>query len=261
MKTRIFSLGVALSLLAIPSPTAQASTIVADDFSDGDDTLNPTWSHDWKLANSTGQSWTVAGGVYRLQAPNNGYQTYGYVGSLVGPVCNDVNVSADMVSFINNSGIGGVFGVMARVTSPAGGGGFNNMTGYAYAYEPFADSFRGEMVLYRISGLSLSDKGSYKVTLDPNKDYRFALDVTGNTVHGWVYEIGGGLVAEKVYVDPTPFASGRSGVFGYSASSIGPATDFSVDNFQVIIPEPASTALLALALAALIACRRAGCGA
>ncbi|MBM3881062.1 MAG: hypothetical protein FJ387_15295 [Verrucomicrobia bacterium] len=239
------SLALGLALIVAPGVLGQVDT-----FADGDDTANPAWTHNSGYVNSTGQSWTVAEAVYRLQAPNNGLQTYGYIGSFVGEPYTDVRVSMDFVSFLSP---GGAFGVGARLNSVNT---FGNLNGYGYAYEPFADSGRGEVVLYRINnGVSLTDIGSEKVTLDPAKDYTFVLEVVGSTLHGQVFEVGGGLVAEKWATDAT-YASGVSGVFGYSQNPL-PASDFSVDNVQVsAIPEAHTGLLLGLGVWALWAAVR-----
>jgi len=224
-----------------------------DDFSDGNDTANPSWTHNFGYVGSTGQSWTVADGAYRLQAPNNGLQGYGYVGSFVGLSYSDVRVSADFLSF--SAPLGGAFGIGARLNSDNS---LANLNGYGYAYEPFAANGLGEMVLYRINnGVDLDDLNSVQVTLDPGKDYRFILDISGTTLRGSVLELGGGLVADQTVVDST-YASGVSGVFGYSSSAVGlPASDFTVDNFVVTVPEPGAGLLFGAGAAVVFAaCRR-----
>ncbi len=247
---RWMSLAAAASLVFCGERGLRAQT---DDFSDGNDTENPAWTHNNAYVGSIGQTWAVEGGAYRLQAPNNSpfYAGFGYVGSLVGSPYTDVSVSADFVNFVAPAG--GAFGVAARLTSDNTLG---SLSGYGYAYEPFADSFKGEMVLYRIDNLAgLHDIGSHKVTLDPAKDYRFVLEIVGSDLHGQVFEVGGGMVAEQSGVDAT-YASGVCGVFGYSQSPV-PPTDFSADNFAaMVVPEPAVSVLLGLGAAALLAVRR-----
>ncbi len=200
----VLCVAAALFLIGAPS-VALAQT---DDFNDGDDA---GWTHLSGLTASTGQVWDASTGQYHLTAPENGFSSYGYIGSHVGPSMTNVNVMADIVNFTGPPA-GAVFGVAARLD---GNDGFNALKGYAYAYEPFAASGAGEMVLYRITGLSLSDIGSQQVTLDPNKDYTFVLDIQGTQLHGQVFEIGGGMVAEKFAVDGT-YASGFSGLIAYS---------------------------------------------
>jgi hypothetical protein len=68
-------------------------------------------------------------------------------------------------------------------------------------------------------------------------------------LHGQVFEIGGGMVAEKFAVDAT-YASGFSGLFAYSQNPI-PPLDVTWDNFSARVPEP-STVLLAIASACML---------
>ena len=213
---------------------------VIDDFSDLDDTASPTWTHLNGYVNSTGQAWDASTGEYHLTAPNNGVAGIGFIGSHTGPAYSNVNVMADVVSFAGPAGA--VFGVAARLN---GNNAIGQLTGYAYAYEPFAASLTGEMVLYRINpGVSLTDIGSQQVTLDPNRDYTFVLDIQGTQLHGQVFEIGGGMVAEKFATDAT-YASGFSGLFNYSFPPV-PPVDVTWDNFTTQVPEPATNLLLAL---------------
>jgi hypothetical protein len=236
----------ALLIVGVPRVTAQ----VSDDFSDLNDTVNPTWTHLSGYVASSGQVWDASTGQYHLTAPNNGASSLGFIGSYAGPSVTDVSVSADIVSFVGPPA-GAVFGVAARLNGNNAVGG---LSGYAYAYEPFAAGGLGEIVLYRINpGVSITDIGSQQVTLDPNKDYRFFLDISGSNLHGRAYEIGGGLVAEKFAVD-TFYASGFSGLFAYSQNPV-PPVNVTWDNFNST-PEPASCALLALGIGAVGLIRR-----
>jgi hypothetical protein len=252
LKTSFFALAVA----AIVAASCHAA--VVDDFSDLNDTANPAWTHLSGLVASSGQAWDASTGAYHLTAPNNGGATpntgqLGFVGSYVPGTFTDVRVSADFVE----PATGAAFGVAARLNGNNNPGG---LRGYAYAYEPFTNG--GEMVLYRIvAGPSLEDLGSQQVTLDlANKDYTFVLEVIGNQLHGQVFEVGGGMVAEKIGTDSNSlFASGSSGVFGYSAVVAQVPTNFTIDNFSTAdIPEPAAGALLACGAAAMAIGRRVG---
>lgn len=250
---RLVLTGAAVAVLAITVPRLQAQ-LTFDDFNDGNDTTGVAWTHLTGYVGSSGQTWTFpgtfpGGSAYRLQAPNNGLSGLGFVGSYAPTIYSDATTIADFISF-GGPGANPVFGVGARLNGVNTTGG---LTGYAYAYEPFAAGTLGEMVLYRINtGVSLIDLGSQQVSLDPSKDYRFVLDIFGSQLHGTVYEINGGLVAERFATDAT-YASGFSGVFGYSQNPIAP-TDFTVDNFAVV-PEPGVSALLGLGVIGWLAGR------
>lgn len=229
----------------------RANAAVTDDFSDLDDTANPAWTHLSGYVASSGQTWDASTGQYRMTALNNGAQALGFVGSYVQPSFSDVNVSADIVSF-TGSPAGAVFGVAARLN---GLNGVAQLTGYAYAYEPFAAGGTGEMVLYKINpGVDIDDLGSQQVTLDANKDYKFVLDIQGTQLHGQVFEIGGGLVAEKFGADAA-YASGFSGLIAYSQVPV-PPVDVTWDNFSTKVPEPATGVLGALGIGAIVLARR-----
>ena len=249
-------IGTMAAVFIAGSSRLQAQFTLSDDFSDGDDTANPAWTHLSGYVGSTGQAWFVGGGTnppsaYRLLAPNNGVSGFGFVGSYTGPTVTDGRVEADFVQF-GGPGLNPVFGVAARLNGNNAVGG---LTGYAYSYEPFASGGLGEVVLYRINpGVSITDIGSQQVSLDPAKDYRFVLEFSGSSIHGQVFEIGGGLVAERFATDAT-YASGFSGVMGYSQTGVAP-TDFTLDNFLVVVPEPGISVLMGLGALGLFAARR-----
>lgn len=223
-----------LCAIALAVTANHSAAQVFDDFSDLNDTANPAWTHLSELIGSTNQTWDASTGQYRLTAPNNGVAInangqLGYVASFVPTSFTDVNVSAD---FVQNT-TGAAYGVLARTDGVEG---LNVLTGYAYAYEPFANSGLGEMTLFRINGADLRDIGNTQVTLDlVNKDYTFSLEIIGDQLHGRVYEIGGGLVTEKTATDAT-YASGYAGLFGYSAVAAGVETDYTIDNFSATVP-------------------------
>jgi hypothetical protein len=236
-----------LALVVAASFSANAANAqIFDDFSDLDDTASPTWTHLNGLVGSTGQAWDASTGQYHLTAPNNGFALpntgkLGFVGSYVGTSFTDVAVSADFVQ----PATGLAFGVMARGD---GNNAFNQLKGYGYVYEPLAASGLGEVVLYKMVGATLVDIGSQQVTLDLlNKDYTFSLQITGTQLHGRVFEIGGGMVAEKFAADAT-YASGFPGVFGYSGEVSALTTNYTVDNFSAQVPEPAAGLLVSLGL-------------
>jgi hypothetical protein len=246
--------------------TPQARAAILDNFSDNNDTANPAWTHLSGYVNSTGQTWDASTGQYRMTAPTNGAAMFGFVGSATGPAHTDVSVTADLVNFVGGP-TGGVFGVGARLN------GFNVLgqgTGYGYIYEPFSNGGAGEFVLARINpGVDVDDLGAdgvegvdfvRKVTLSPDKDYRFSLSVIGSQLRGEVREILGGnplndpIIAFQTKTDTT-YTSGRSGLLAYSQVPLTP-TDVTWDNFRVV-PEPGTMLLLALGAWIMgLCCRR-----
>lgn len=225
-----------VALISYASPGAYA-VVVTDNFSDGNDTAGPAWTHLDGLVSSTGQTWDASTGQYALFAPSNGFDSIGFVGSHVGPSFDDVRVSMDVVDLhttFNGSPPGPSFvHVMARSN---GNNDFVGLTGYAYGYDPVANAGGGEMVLYRIDANELlTDIGSQRAHLDETKDYRFVLEVVGNVIHGQVFNLtdGGALTAEmfnKIDTATNVYTSGTSGAFGYTESPFD--TQFSIDNFR-----------------------------
>lgn len=242
-------------VVAASFSVSAANAQIFDDFSDLNDTANPTWTHLSGLVASSGQTWNASTGQYNLIAPNNGAAQgslgqLGFVGSYVGTSFSNALVSADFVQ----SSTGAAYGIAARLN---GSNSIVGLSGYAYVYEPFSNSGMGEVVLYRIDPSTLiHDIGSQQVTLDvANKDYTFSLEIVGDQLHGRVFEIGGGLVAEKFATDST-YASGFPGLFGYSAAATGVPTNYTVDNFTARVPEPTTAMLGALGLMGVAAVRR-----
>jgi len=228
IRTSYVLMRAALVAAAVISGSGRLQAQVFDDFSDLEDTSNPAWTRLDGYVNSTGQTWSAHTGQYRMTAPNNGANALGFVGSYAGPSFSDARVSGDMVSFIG-SPAGAVFGVGARLNGLDGVG---QLTGYAFAYEPFAAAGLGEVVLYKINpGVAIQDLGNQQVTLDSNKDYTFVLNFLGTQLHGQVFEIGGGMVAEQFATDAA-YSSGFSGFIAYSQNPV-PPVDVTWDNLAL----------------------------
>jgi hypothetical protein len=252
---KIASPARALALVAalVAGHVGVARAQVTDDFTDLNDTANPARTHPTGLVGSSGQTWSAATGQYNLMAPNNGVALgangqLGFVGSYTGGSMSAVVVSADFVQ----PPTGVAYGVAARLN---GNNALNMLNGYAYAYEPLAAGGLGEMVLYRITGASLTDLGSQQVTLDfATKDYKFVLEANGDQLRGRVFD-GAVAIADRSAVDAT-YASGFSGVFGYSAAAAQVPTNFTIDNFRSNIPEPAAGLLISMGASVLFAARR-----
>jgi hypothetical protein len=246
----LLTTGFCIAATLVMSVLSSADAAVFDDFSDLNDTANPTWTHLSGLVASTGQTWDASTGQYRMTAPNNGFNQLGFAGSYVPQSFSDVLVKADIVSFVDGPNQGGPFAVAARLD---GNNTFNALKGYAYAYEPHADGGNGEFALYRINGASLVDLNPTgvenvdwirKVTLDPNKDYTMTLSVQGTSLRGEMREVGGPVVAFQEATDAN-YASGFSGLFGYSQNPL-PPLDLTWDNFSSHVPEPAMGLLVAV---------------
>lgn len=220
------------ALLGLCIAASANAAVIFDDFSDLNDTANPPWTHSSVLGSAP--TWSAAGANYRLQS-NIGAFGLGYVGSFVGNVLTDSSVQLDIVDWLGNAGQ--AFGLAGRAADINLLGGLD---GYGFAYELNT----GEFVLYRVTNASLIDLGNIVVALDPAKDYRLHLNITGTTINGQAFEIGGSPdpIANLTATDAT-YASGLSGTFGYSGG--GQLTDYTIDNFT-IVPEPGSALLLGL---------------
>jgi hypothetical protein len=259
---------LAALFFSVVLPTAHA-VVVTDNFSDGNDTVNPTWHHLDGAVGSTGQSWTVTNGAYRLIDPTTttlgsqfpGLETYGFVGSYVDPSFTDVRLTTDVVDFVPGGEASSWFGAAVRLNGNNAQPNLQSgiqLHGYVYYYEGTARN-GPEMVLgiLHASGIKdISPGGSQKINLDPAKDYRLTFEAVGNVLHGQVFELGPagqvvGLVhetmrdldanppdADNYDYDPNtpeapfvPYASGFSGVFGVG-SFLGSNADFTIDNFR-----------------------------
>jgi hypothetical protein len=257
-----------LSLSGLPRAGA---VVVTDDFSDGNDTVNPTWHHLDGAVGSMGQSWTVTNGQYRLLDPTSmtfgstfpGIETFGFVGSYVDPEFTDSRVTVDVVDFVppadpNSSWFGAALRLNGDNGLPNEQTGIQ-LHGYTYHYEGTAADGLGEMVLgiLHADGVKdISPGGAQQVTLDDSKDYRVIFEAVGNVLHGQVFELdGAGQVVEMVAeamrdldanppdpdnydFDPNtpeapfvPYESGFAGVFGVG-SFLAADADFTIDNFR-----------------------------
>jgi hypothetical protein len=256
-----FAIMFAIAALVVGAtiPGARA-VVITDDFSDLNDTSNPSWTHLDGATLSTGQAWDASTGQYHLTAPSNGtspgVEGFGFVGSnIISTSFTDVRVSADIVDFPNVGTIGSNFAIMARSNnnnSPLVLDFNNALNAYCYEYEPGSNGGTGEIVLKLFWAGGPKDIRSQKVALDNTKDYRFVLEVIGTTLHGQVFNLtdGGIMVAEQfrdVVAEPVtldhdnnastpeiphvPYASGFSGVYAYGYI-IASDADVTYDNFR-----------------------------
>jgi hypothetical protein len=262
-------LGAALAALVLSGPPDAYAVVVFDNFSDLNDTANPTWTHLDAAVATTGQTWDASTGAYRLHSPtlmtggstSPGVEGYDFVGAHVGPAFTDVRVTADIVDFVPPGFQSAFFAVGARMNGvnlpPSEANGLE-FRGYSYQYEGTARQGLGEMVLTIMNGSGLKDIGSFPLTLDPAIDYRVVFEVVGNTLHGQVFEVtdvaNGGIVGAMVadqfrdldanppgdddYDGPLnpvrpfiPYTSGFSGVYGVGHIFFTDP-DFTIDNFK-----------------------------
>src|SRR5687768_16221496 len=145
VRSLIQTASVAVAIIALSVIPDAHAVVVTDDFSDLNDTANPAWTHLDGLVTSTGQTWDASTGAYRMAAPSNGFENFGFVGSHVGPEYTDVRVSMDLVEFYTTFAPpnGPEFvQIMARSN---GDNDPTELTGYAYGYDPLANANEGEL--------------------------------------------------------------------------------------------------------------------
>jgi hypothetical protein len=250
--------------LLLSGVNSASAVVITDDFTDMNDTANPTWTHLDGAVQSTGQMWDASSGQYHLTAPSNGtapgLEGFGFVGSYVGTPFRDVRVTVDIVDFPNVGELGSNFAIMARNNGnndPLLQDFENTFHAYGYEYQPGEAESNppgesGEMVLTLGWAGGVTDIGSQKVRLDNGKDYRFVLEVIGTTLHGQVFNLTDGgilvgerfrdLAAEPVFVNHdnnsttppiqhVPYTEGYSGMYAYGYVILSDA-NVTFDNFR-----------------------------
>ncbi|MSU58909.1 MAG: hypothetical protein EXS35_12210 [Pedosphaera sp.] len=253
-----FRIAVALCAALLTQSSAVRAQTFFDDFSDLNDSAVPSglaWTHNSTFALSTGQTWSAATGAYRLTAPNNGYNpgngAFGYAGSLAGPSATD-SLTAFDTAFPVTPGPFGAFGVAARLSNLASP---LDLHGYGLVWEPYGNSLAGKLRLERFGPPgTFNSIANVNLGLSPVNTYTFVLEVTGSTIDGKVYQIGLGEIAHLIAIDAT-YLSGRSGILGVSQVPIG-ATDFTIDNYLMVVPEPSFGLIAGLGAVGLFVARR-----
>jgi hypothetical protein len=242
---------LAAGLLAFTSAARGAQ--ITDDFNDGNDSANPTWTQYAPL----GGSFSFPGGnTYRLQAPISPNPAFGP--GRVASYLNNSNfstfsISIDLVGWDDT--LNQAVGALARLNSVGPG----TTTGYALTYQPTQHA----MDISRITSEANSGTlGSVPLILDPAKDYRMVFTGSGNAFTGTVYDLADlstpvqtvtGTDANNTYTNGFP------GLLVFDNSGGTGTGDATFDNFVVsdtIVPEPAGAAILGVLTLFGLAVRR-----
>ncbi|MBP7947869.1 MAG: PEP-CTERM sorting domain-containing protein [Verrucomicrobia bacterium] len=206
---------------------------IFDDFTDGNDTFNPTWTHSDVGLGGT-QIYDASGQNYHLSATVGGFG-FSYVGSFV-ESASDFSITFDLLDW---GGGAQKFGAYARAT---GIDAFLGISGYHFSYQPD----NGQVLIRQMINANQGGNNLVSTTylLDDLKQYQFVFNGSGNHLIGRIYEIGGPAdPVVELSADDTTFTSGLSGLLGFG---VGVPTDFTIDNFAHVVPEPSAFALMLL---------------
>lgn len=235
---------VLIYFVAIAAP-AHSSSLVFDDFNDGNDS---GWTRYNPLAPfGANATFSFQNGAYRVEAPASPQPDIFGPGR-AGSGRHDVDVadfqtSVDVVGWDDTLNQG--FGLLARMQEFAR----ETTDGYWLHYIIRSPTFTGmgSLVLDRLKDEIPSLLKEVPITLDPNQDYRLVFTGMGSALTGQLFHIND-LAAPLTTLSITDetYTSGEVGllVSGLIVGANSPA-DATFDNFQVIdMPEPNTLILL-----------------
>jgi len=218
-------------LLAALLCCCTAAFAASEDFSSGTDAA---WTHS-DIGFGGTQTYDASAFNYHLSATVGGFG-FSYIGSFLGDPLSAFSIEFDLLSW---GGGAQKLGAYARAT---GINTFAGVSGYMFSYEPD----NGQVLIRQMTSANQAGQNlaSTTFTLDVNKQYHFIFSGEDNNLYGAISEIGdpSNPVVQLGATDST-WSSGLPGVLGFGA---GVPTDFTVDNFVAVVPEPSAAALLLL---------------
>jgi len=226
-------------LIALAVAMAFSCSVKAqsDNFDDGDDTANPTWTHYDPIGDSTGVpngSWTFPGSnTYRLQASADlvGIGP-GRIASTLTNVYSDFYTTVEVVDWDDT--LDQAFGILARLENV----GLGTTTGYVFTYQELDHL----VSISRITNEAANNLPgtSTSITLYKTNAYRFVFTGQGTNFQGRVYQLPD--TDNAIVIVPgsdSTYTSGIGGLLVYDNSGGGSATaDATYDNYFAAETEP-----------------------